>query len=120
VTLDDYKRVLDLLEQAPKPPEARPPEGAAPGQIDAAERQIGYSLPASLRDWLSLCNGYIAGPGVLYGARPDYGALDLASAISLWPEWRSRRWVPVASDGTGNAYLVDAADSDFRGAALAV
>jgi hypothetical protein len=109
VTVEAYRRILDLLEQVPKPPEARSPKGAVPEQLDALERRIGGSMPASLRCWLSLCNGYIAGPGVLYGARPDDADLDLAVAINLWPEWRSRRWVPIASDGCGNSYLLDVA-----------
>jgi cell wall assembly regulator SMI1 len=103
-----YSEVLRLLERAPKPPEARPPEGATRTELDALQRALGFALPASLRRWLALCNGSIAGPGGLYGARPDDPDLDIASIARLWAgEW-SDRWLPIASDGCGDYYVVDA------------
>ena len=109
VTDDRYGRILELLEQVPLPPEVEPPRGARPEQLDDLERRIGFSIPASLRHWLSLCNGYIGGPGGLYGACPDHDSLDIAARLDSWPEWRASRWVPVAGDGCGNPYVLDVA-----------
>jgi cell wall assembly regulator SMI1 len=32
--------------------------------------------------------------------------------VDLYPEWRPRRWVPLASDGCGNAYVLDCSDGN--------
>jgi cell wall assembly regulator SMI1 len=102
-----YSEVLRLLERAPKPPEARPPEGATRAELDAMQREIGFPIPASLRRWLALCNGYHAGPGGLFGSRPDYPDLDIAWIADLWSEEWSERWLPIAGDGCGDYYVVD-------------
>ena len=106
MTDDEYHDVLDLIQRAPKPPEARSPQGASPDQIESLERQLGYPLPDWLRRWLDVCNGYMAGPGGLYGAEADRSSLDIKRAS--WPEWRELGWVPIAGDGNGNAYVVPA------------
>lgn len=51
-------------------------------------------------------NGAIAGPGLLLGADTDNPDLDISFNQSLWPEWPEQRWLPVATDGVGNAYVV--------------
>lgn len=102
----DLQEVLALLARAPKPPEAPLPTGANPGQIASLERNLGHPIPAGLRRWLSVCNGYMAGPGGLYGAEVDRASLDINQAS--WPEWRALGWIPIAGDGNGNAYVVPA------------
>jgi hypothetical protein len=110
-----YDEILSLLERVPKPPEAGPPEGATRDQLDALERRIGFPVPASLRSWLSVCNGYIAGPGGLFGARPDDPFLDIAARfngeVEFLRERRTKRWLPIAGDGCGNDYVLDVAAS---------
>ena len=113
MTFGTYERILQLLEQLETPPKQGPPRGAAPDQIVALERQLGYPLPAELRRWLAMCNGYIAGPWGLYGAHPGNNHkkdLDIAHIVGLSPEWRARRWIPVASDGCGSTYVLDCSD----------
>jgi hypothetical protein len=100
--------VLDLLERVPRPPQARPCSGASREQLVALGRSLGYPVPTSLVTWLSLCNGVIAGPGGLYGSAPADDFLDIDSVLRLHPDWRVKKWLPVAGDGNGNHYVIDA------------
>jgi cell wall assembly regulator SMI1 len=82
--------------------------GATDKQFDQLRQAIGFEPPADLVDWLRVCNGVIAGPGGLYGASPPEDFLDIAGLLQLFPHWRDNRWIPVAGDGNGNHYVLDA------------
>jgi hypothetical protein len=103
-----FERALDLLGRVPRPPEARPCAGASKEQLSALEGELGYPVPASLVTWLSVCNGIVAGPGGLYGSRPADDFLDIGSTLRIHPDWRLKKWLPVAGDGNGNHYVIDA------------
>jgi cell wall assembly regulator SMI1 len=113
----DVERVTGLLNQVPRPAESAQIEGASPAQIHALEQRLGHAIPVTLRRWLEVCNGLVAGPGGLYGAT-DGTHLDIAHVQGLWPSWRVSGWLPVAGDGNGNAYLMGA--SPLHGALDAV
>lgn len=104
-----FDRALALVTQVPRPPEASEPSGATADQLNSLERSLQQPLPVELTAWLGKCNGVVAGPGVLYGARPDNLTLDIGVARASWPEWVARGWIPVASDGTGNAFVLQGA-----------
>ncbi|WP_432990265.1 hypothetical protein [Dactylosporangium sp. CA-233914] len=61
-----------------------------------------------MREWLSSCNGALAGPGGLYGVGTGREFLDIDAVLRMYPDWRPRRWLPVAGDGTGGQYVIDA------------
>jgi hypothetical protein len=105
---DDFTAVLDLLRSVPRPPGADGYLGASCGQMEALEILLGYSVPSSVRVWLGLCNGLIAGPGGLYGIGGDHDFLDIAFMLNMYPHWRDQKWLPIAGDGNGNHYVVDA------------
>lgn len=104
----EFERVLDLLGRVPRPPEAPPCAGASKEQLSALEGELGYAAPSSLVAWLSLCNGIIAGPGGLYGSGPTDDFLDIGSVLRIHPDWQLKKWLPVAGDGNGNQYVIDA------------
>jgi cell wall assembly regulator SMI1 len=104
-----------LLSVAHARAEQGPPTGAAPEQLASLERQLGYPIPAELVRWLSLCNGYIAGQWGFYGTHPGNNHkkhLDIGYLLVLYPVWQSNRWIPVASDGCGNDYVLDRSDDN--------
>lgn len=107
-TNSEYDEVLDLLGQVERPPSPRPVAGASDEQLAALRRTLGFEPPAVLIDWLRVCNGVIAGPGGLYGAAPPEDFLDIGGVLEMYPAWRENRWIPVAGDGTGNQYVLDA------------
>jgi cell wall assembly regulator SMI1 len=111
-----YDDVLDLLERVERPPSPRPVSGASDEQLAGLRRTLGFEPPAELLAWLRVCNGVIAGPGGLYGADPPEDFLDIA--VTLHPGWRENRWIPVAGDGTGNQYVLDASRQHFDGDAV--
>jgi hypothetical protein len=111
VSFGTYARVLQLIELLETPPKQGPPRGAAPDQIVALQGQLGFPLPAELRRWLETCNGYTVGPWGFYGANAGNNHkkhLDIGDVVDLHPDWRSSRWIPVASDGCGSTYVLDA------------
>ena len=103
-----FDRVTDLLGRVPRPPGDRAIVGASDSQLASLEARLGYRLPSLLAAWLTVCNGLIAGPGGLYGASPPEDFLGIDFMLGLHPEWAARKWLPVAGDGNGNQYIMDA------------
>lgn len=101
--LDDLRR---LVAGAVRAPEDEPPAGASPAELAALADRLGQSLPAALKTWLSICRGAAIGPGGVFGHRPDRPALDMVRILEIYPEWRAPGWLPVASDGCGNYYVL--------------
>jgi hypothetical protein len=100
--------VLALLGRAPRPPEEPAPAGATRDDLEVLRRRLGFDIPRDLEDWLLLANGTHAGPGGIYGANTTNENLDIAFHLDLYPSWRAKRWIPVAGDGTGGRYVIDA------------
>lgn len=101
--LDDLRR---LVAGAARAPEDDPPAGASPAELAILADRLGQSLPAELRTWLLICRGAAIGPGGVFGQRPDRPHLDIVKIREIFPEWRALGWLPVASDGCGNYYVL--------------
>ena len=101
-------RLRLLVAGAVRPPEDDPPHGASPAELAALADRLGRPLPRALRTWLSICNGAAIGPGGVFGQRPDRRHADIVRFLDLYPEWRGLGWIPVASDGCGNYYVLTA------------
>lgn len=100
-----WPEIVDLVNRS-RAPESEPPRGAGSRQLASLEMAIGRPLPPTLREWLRHCNGAPAGPGGLYGAGLAAGSF-LSIEARHRPDW-PRGWIPVAGDGCGNDYIVDA------------
>lgn len=109
-----FDRALALIAQVPHSPEGQDLCGATADQVKHLEQPLQQTLPAELSAWLRRCNGIVAGPGVLYGARPTEPPLDIGAARSMWPEWAASGWIPVATDGTGNVFVIQGSDPHHR------
>ena len=46
-------------------------------------------------------------PGCLYGTGNEQRWLNIAMFYDGFPQWRDKRWIPVAGDGAGNTYVID-------------
>jgi hypothetical protein len=56
---------------------------------------------------LLILNGDTIGEGGVFGARADDPALDIARVRETFrEEWAGQPWLPVASDGCGNYYVL--------------
>ena len=80
--------------------------GATNEQITAYETRLGVTFPDEFRRWLQICNGSLAEPGGFYGIAVAPGLPDLEAVLATHPEWMPQQWLPVASDGIGNEYVL--------------
>lgn len=105
----DSRRLAELrrlVAGAVRAPEDDAPEGASAAERAVLADRLGQSLAPVLGCWLSVCRGAAIGQGGVFGHRPDRPFLDMVTKLDLYPEWRSRGWLPVAGDGCGNYYVL--------------
>lgn len=101
-TLD---QLTELARRVPAPPEQEF-KGASYEELRSLEARISRSLPSELRQWLQIINGAHIGPGGVFGTRPRRDYLSIEKYLSLFPEWVTFGWIPVASDEMGNYWVV--------------
>jgi len=104
--MTDKERILDLLVSVPKGPWHMLPEGATEAQLSAFLQRTGMQLPPELSSWLSISNGPCVGQGQLFGLETRREWRDIYHILALFPEWKEKKWIPVADDGCGNYYVV--------------
>src|SRR4051794_10718631 len=102
----DWSAIADVAYRVERDPDAAPQRGATPGELHELEARLSQPLPTALAEWLAIINGDTIGEGGVFGARPDAPDLDIARLRDLHDEWADRNWIPVASDGTGNYYVL--------------
>lgn len=90
------------------------PPGAEDRELSDFEKRFALTLPDELKSWLRVCNGPRVGAGGFFGIRTgDYGdgrAFSIDECLEFHPDWIESRWIPVASDGCGNTYVLDGRD----------
>lgn len=108
MTADIKGEVMCLLSQLPGPPGEFLPTGANESEILDVESALGFRMPPKYRDWLTACNGPCVGPGGIVGINTARTSQNLAKVLELHPAWKVNRWLPVAGDGFGSYFVVDA------------
>jgi hypothetical protein len=98
--------LIALARRVPMPPEYQLPAGASEHEIGTFETCVGLKVPSQLRAWLEKVNGAMAGPGGLFGARGATDFLSIEKYLKIFPAWRRLGWLPIASDGLGNYWVV--------------
>lgn len=111
----DLRGLLQLLEVVPRPPGGESWSGIDPGLLPELASELGSAVPAELASWLAICNGVMAGPGGIYGFKTQDRNLDLTVVQADWPGWAARRWIPIAGDGVGDAYVLVANGGSLDG-----
>lgn len=104
--MGDFEKVKELLGQVPQPPERPIPGGVQDENLRAFEVWLGYSLPEPLREWLRVSNGPFVGPGGAFGIDTGRKSLEIKTYLDANPQWKDRKWIPVAGDGCGNSYVL--------------
>ena len=82
------------------------PSGASGQELDEFEVRTGLRITSQLREWLATVNGAMVGPGGLFGVRPVRDVLSIEYYLKIYPEWCQDGWLPIASDGLGNFWIV--------------
>jgi DNA-binding SARP family transcriptional activator/tetratricopeptide (TPR) repeat protein len=95
-------RLLGLLAGAPRPPDDPPVRGAGEDEITAVAARCPVRLPEPYVSWLRFCNGSAAGPGGIFGTG------TVLEMFEIFPDWPGLGRIPVAGDGCGNYYVLDA------------
>ncbi|MDT8306179.1 MAG: SMI1/KNR4 family protein [Anaerolineae bacterium] len=106
VGLPNRARVRELLGTLPHPPELGVPPGITDGQIDGFVRRTGIPVPDQLREWLNIANGPYIGSRATLGIRTADKYRDIEALLQIAPAWKSKAWIPIASDGCGNYYIL--------------
>lgn len=76
-----------------------------------AAQDVGFELPGVFVQWLLFANGCTVTHGGLFGLKSPRPLRDLLPELSFHSHWRSKRLLPVAWDGFGNVYTLDASST---------
>jgi hypothetical protein len=105
--VDVWQSVAELARQVERDPLSPPQRGATDEELRDLARRLQGPLSAPLITWLRLLNGDTISEGGVFGARPDVPFLDIAHRLKGYrQEWGEAGWLPVASDGCGNNYVL--------------
>jgi cell wall assembly regulator SMI1 len=123
-----WKKIEAWLEENAPDTLADLRPGAAEADIRKAERALSVRLPADMVASYSVHDGQRGGSGPLFG---DYALLSLEAAVKEWktqkklagagvydgmygkpsprvrPDWWNPRWIPVASNSSGDFLCAD-------------
>jgi cell wall assembly regulator SMI1 len=110
----DTPRLLQLIRRL-LPTSAVVPRGVSDSDCDEFEQRTGIALPNDFREWLKVSNGPEVGPSGMFGIGTPTDFLDIESILDIHPGWKSKKWIPVASDACGNYYLVATQQEFGRG-----
>ena len=107
------QKTLELMRRSTMPPGHTPATGAERVELERLEKLYEIRLPQAFEEWLMICNGSLLGPGGTYGIGSHLGRLSME--MQMEPEWIPLKWIPIASDGCGNSYVVDCSESELWG-----
>lgn len=80
---------------------------ATPEDFKKFEAKFSIEIPESLKEWLTFCNGASIQPGEIYGINSPNVSLNIEKFYGIFEEWLSLGWMPLASDGCGDYYVLD-------------
>ena len=101
----DRTNIQKLLGKLPRAPGADLYNGASANTLDGFSTRTGIVLPKDVRDWLQFTNAPNVGLCTLLGIGVREDA-DIEAILEFHPEWLRHHWLPIATDGCGNYYVV--------------
>lgn len=105
------EEIEELVQNVPKPAGYLMPKGATRREIKLFEKRTRFVIPVDVRRWLGRYNGTLLCSGGTYGINTGNDRLEIEDHLSFYTNWGARGWLPVASDGCGNHYVVDLGSS---------
>lgn len=102
------QEVIRLLHLVASLRQIRLPEGTNEKEIAALGVRLNISIPPELYEWLRLCNGPNVGYGGIFGIVPSNPFFDIETHYNYTPTWKKWGWIPIAGDGCGDFYVLDA------------
>ncbi|MEY4530119.1 MAG: hypothetical protein RLZZ156_840 [Deinococcota bacterium] len=99
-----FSSLLELLDKLPRP-DIDLPLGASLQDILSFETHYKLHLPNSMREFLQVINGAYVGSQVFLGINSTTNN-EIGRFLELIPSWVQRNWIPIASDGCGNYFVM--------------
>jgi len=84
-------------------------------KIKSFENNHKIKLEIGFTERLFIANGSNVGPGGFFGIETGRNSNDIEFYLKLYPTWVKLKYIPVASDGFGNTYLIDLTNSFTNG-----
>jgi len=83
------------------------PRPVSDEELVAFERKHALKLPGDVKSLLRRSNGAAVNPGGIYPLFSDSAeGPSIDWHLDSFPEWRDRGWIPIASDGCGDLYIL--------------
>ncbi len=113
----ERSRIRELLAKAVLPRGKPAPTGISADELKAFSKRTGIQVPRPLAEWLEIANGACVSAGGLFGiyTKRKHVLTGIEEIYDLHPEWKQRGWIPLASDGCGNYYIMPTAQEFGRG-----
>ena len=103
--MDDFAEVQAKIRSLSSASSQR--QGASVEVIARASASVGVPFPPELVQWLLLCRGPVeVGSDVILGVETCDGRSCIEQVAAHSPIARHKDWIPVASDGCGNYYVL--------------
>ncbi|MCC5875111.1 MAG: SMI1/KNR4 family protein [Candidatus Sumerlaeia bacterium] len=106
-----FEEIRDFLASLQPSTGQEPSSHLTESDLRSVEQSLGLMIPREIKDWLMVINGSFVGSQVFLGIGTSNSFLDLVPVLQDYPEWKSRAWIPVASDGCGNYYVASGINS---------
>jgi cell wall assembly regulator SMI1 len=84
-------------------------------KIKSFENNYNVRLPKDFIEWLFIANGSNVGPGGFFGIETGRNSNDIEFYLKIYPGWVELKYIPIASDGCGNTYLIDLTNNSTNG-----
>src|ERR1700722_17360657 len=92
--------VVSLLKKVKPLGETLVLQPVTTAEVEEFEKKFRLELPIELKAWLFVANGANVNPGGVFGLK------DFAQNYSWHPNWLSKKWIPIASDGCGDSWVL--------------
>ena len=84
-------------------------------KIYSFQKKYDLRINTIYKEFLLEYNGTIGGQGGFMGIDTGDTFCNSDDFYEVYPDWILRKWLPVATDGCGNAYIMHCSDSDLNG-----
>ena len=99
-----FSSLLETLDKLSRP-DIDLPVGASIKDIFAFESRFNLQLPKPLLEFLQVINGAYVGGQSFLGINSTTNN-EIGRVLELIPLWAEKNWIPIASDGCGNYFVM--------------
>jgi cell wall assembly regulator SMI1 len=109
------EKAIDLYKEENEKCEMKSFDLLTDTKIETFEKKYDVKLEKNFVEWLRVANGSNVGPGGFFGIETGRNTNNIEFYLTLYPIWIELKYIPIASDGFGNTYLIDLSNSITNG-----